>query len=121
MNRITFVLLLTLSSLMPINASELHIYQDPIPLADYVKDEPALFTKALARTGWTYDQVNDQQFARLSYKTYQINVELIRNDAGVALKLVDASRPDCGKKVVKLTQIKSLAGWLSLGVTLPTN
>ncbi|WP_394204653.1 hypothetical protein [Shewanella waksmanii] len=111
MNKAILILIALLGMSSSIKADELHIYQDPVPVGDYVKDEAAMLTKALARTGWVYDQQGKQQFARLNYKGYQVNVELVHQPAGISLKLLDASRPDCGKKRCEADMDK-VTGWL---------
>ncbi|QDF74501.1 MULTISPECIES: hypothetical protein [Shewanella] len=110
MKKITFGMLLTLSLISPLQAEGLHIYQDPIPLGSYVSDYDDMLDKAVARNHWVFERQADKRFARLNYKTYLINVELVESDKGIAVTLLDAKREGCTKSCD--VDMKKVTGWL---------
>ncbi|MCG9740204.1 hypothetical protein L1D32_18810 [Shewanella insulae] len=110
MNKIMLGMLIGLSLAAPLQAEGLHIYQDPIPLGSYVTDYDDMLDKAVARHHWRFEREGDKRFARLSYKTYEINVELVKSDKGIAVTLLDARREGCTKKCD--VDMRKVTGWL---------
>ncbi|MGS0728176.1 hypothetical protein ACVBKF_18410, partial [Shewanella sp. 0m-11] len=93
-------------------ASELQLYQDPIPYGSYVKDLDSMLTDAVKRNHWVFSK-NEAglRYANLDYKSYKIKTELVVNSNTVAVKLISAERPDCGKKSCKV-DMGRVDGWL---------
>ncbi|MGZ9899766.1 hypothetical protein [Shewanella gaetbuli] len=112
MNKI-MLCLLTVAMLFSENlvAKTLHIYQDPVPIGNYVDDLEGLLTRASAQNGWTYTHADGKRLSKIVHKTYHITVEMLVDEQGVAVSFVDASRPDCTKKSCKVDMDK-VNGWL---------
>ena len=111
MEKCIFIIALCLISVSSLQANTLHLYQDPVLLGDYVKDQDEMLTKALKRHGWVYLIEGNRRFANLSHKTYEINAELVIKDAEVTIKFIDAARPECTEKRCDLDMDK-VNGWL---------
>ena len=112
MKHIIFALIVCLGLCMPASATELQYYQDPIPYGNYVKDLDSTLTKAVERNHWLYSKDEaGTRYADLDYKSYKIKVQLVIKGDSVALKLLDAQRPDCGKKRCQVDMDK-VEGWI---------
>ncbi|ABZ77763.1 conserved hypothetical protein [Shewanella halifaxensis HAW-EB4] len=112
MKKVITVLLVATSCLMPVAASELQLYQDPIPYGSYITDLDSMLTDAVKRNHWVFSKgESGLRTANLDYKTYKIKTELVVKDNSVAVKLISAERPDCGKKSCKVDMDK-VEGWL---------
>lgn len=112
MRKIIISLLVSCVGVMPVVASELQLYQDPIPYGTYIKDLDSLLADAVKRNHWVFSKDESGiRYANLDYKTYKINTELMVKDNSVAVKLISAARPDCGKKSCKVDMDK-VDGWL---------
>ena len=97
---------------MPSYANELQYYQDAIPYGSYVKELDSTLSKAVERNHWLYSKDEGGiRYANLDYKTYIIKVELVIENDSVAIKLLDAQRPDCGKRSCKVDMDK-VEGWI---------
>ncbi|MGS0690159.1 hypothetical protein [Shewanella sp. 0m-4] len=112
MKKMSAALLVGACGLMPVAASELQLYQDPIPYGSYVKDLDSMLTDAVKRNHWVFSK-NEAglRYANLDYKSYKIKTELVVNSNTVAVKLISAERPDCGKKSCKV-DMGRVDGWL---------
>ncbi|MGS0676693.1 hypothetical protein [Shewanella sp. 125m-1] len=112
MKKMSAALLVGACGLMPVAASELQLYQDPIPYGSYVKDLDSMLTDAVKRNHWVFRK-NEAglRYANLDYKSYKIKTELVVNSNTVAVKLISAERPDCGKKSCKV-DMGRVDGWL---------
>ena len=110
MNKIMLGILIGLSLVSRVQTQGLHIYQDPIPLGSYVSDYDGMLDKAVARNHWVFEREGDKRFARLNYKTYLINVELVESDKGIAVTLLDAKREGCTKNCD--VDMRKVDGWL---------
>ncbi len=111
MNKFILIILLALSFISPLQAKELHIYQDPIPLGNYVTDYDAMLTEALSRVHWRFERVGDKRFAWLNYKAYEIKVELVENDKGISIVLLDSKRDESCIKKCKV-DMEQVTAWL---------
>ncbi len=110
MKKIMLGMIIGLSLVAPLQAQGLHLYQDPIPLGSYVTDYDDMLDKAVSRNHWRFEREGDKRFARLSYKTYEINVELVESDKGIAITLIDAKREGCTKNCD--VDMGKVSGWL---------
>ncbi|MCE9679033.1 hypothetical protein LZP69_07555 [Shewanella sp. AS1] len=104
-------MLLALIFVSPLQVKALHIYQDPIPVGDYVADLDNMLDKAVARNHWFFERQGDKRFARLDYKGYKINVALLETPEGIAVSLIDANRDGCGKSQCEV-DMNRVTGWL---------
>ncbi|GIU29240.1 hypothetical protein [Shewanella sp. MBTL60-007] len=112
MRKIIAGLLVSCIGVMTVTASELKLYQDPIPYGTYITDIDSMLTDAVKRNHWVFSKDESGiRYANLDYKTYKITTELMVKDNSVAVKLISAERPDCGKKSCKVDMGK-VDGWL---------
>ncbi|WP_299803906.1 hypothetical protein [uncultured Shewanella sp.] len=112
MRKIIAGLLVSCVGVMTVTASELHLYQDSIPYGNYVQDLDSMLTDAVKRNHWVFSKDDAGiRYANLDYKTYKIKTELVVSGDTVAVKLISAERPDCGKKSCKVDMDK-VEGWL---------
>ncbi|GIU18401.1 MULTISPECIES: hypothetical protein [unclassified Shewanella] len=112
MNKMIASVLVSCLGVMPIAASELQLYQDPIPYGSYVENIDNLLTDTVKRHHWVFSKDElGVRYADLDYKTYKLRTELVINNNSVAVKLISAERPDCGKKSCKVNMSK-VDGWL---------
>ncbi len=101
---------------------ELKFYENPVPFNPYVEDIDTLLEQAVSRNHWKFRLDEGKRLARLDYKTYQIDVELLVSSEGVTITPLSVSRTEC-KNRCKVDQDK-VDGWLlsmrkliALGVT----
>ncbi|MGS0682666.1 hypothetical protein ACVBIL_16125 [Shewanella sp. 125m-7] len=112
MKKVIAAVIMVTSCLLPVAASELQLYQDPIPYGSYVKDLDSMLTDALKRNHWVFSKDEaGLRYANLNYKTYIIQAELLVKDNSVAVKLISAERPGCAKNSCKVNMGK-VDGWL---------
>ncbi|GIU31046.1 hypothetical protein L2719_03125 [Shewanella schlegeliana] len=112
MRKIIAGLLVGYLGAIPVAASELQLYQDPIPYGNYITDLDRMLSDAAKRHHWVFSkEESGLRSANLDYKSYKVKVELVVKDNSVAVKLISAERPDCGKKSCKV-DMDRVDGWL---------
>lgn len=99
---------------LPVSASELHRYGDPIPLGNYVDDLEAMLSRAVARSNWTLSKNESGQYVTgIHYHDYVLKVALPLEDGKVRVQLVSAERPECIKRNCKVDADK-VETWLTM-------
>ncbi|NMH66098.1 hypothetical protein [Shewanella salipaludis] len=94
-------------------ATELHPYQDPIPLNGYVSDIDALLSRSLQRNQWTFSKDEaGHYFASITHKSYEITSQIVADKDTLQVKLLSATRVECSDKHCSVDEDK-VEGWLT--------
>jgi len=91
-------LIIAISLSISAQAYEDRAYKRPVNTYHYVKNVESLLTSAVSRDNWTLVKQENGSFgAKISHKSYLINVSFIEGDGTIALHLDSVNRVDCGK------------------------
>ncbi|MCE9686883.1 hypothetical protein LZP73_11835 [Shewanella sp. AS16] len=94
-------------------ATELHLYQDPIPLNGYVSDIDALLSRSLQRNQWTFSKDEaGHYFANITHKGYEIKSQIVADKDTLQVKLLSATRVECNDRDCSVKE-EEVEGWLT--------
>ena len=97
---------------VPVIASPLHPYSEPITLGDQSLDIGAALEAAIEKTHWTLAKESDELYiANLSYKGYEVQVRISVVDNVLTVTLDSVTETGCGDNCKDLGD-KKVLNWI---------